>query len=118
MLSRRGLITGLISLVAAPAIVRAESLMPVQCFALDAREDLFTWDPEGGRLTYGDLTPTVASELEATLRRLFIPHEVVALYRQNPLLALLLKNVPCRETGNALGRFSVVPPYSHPFGLK
>lgn len=30
MLSRRGLITGLISLAAAPAIVRASSLMPVK----------------------------------------------------------------------------------------
>lgn len=30
MINRRGLITGLISLVAAPAIVRASSLMPVK----------------------------------------------------------------------------------------
>lgn len=30
MLSRRGLITGLISFVAAPAIVRFESIMPVK----------------------------------------------------------------------------------------
>jgi hypothetical protein len=30
MINRRGLITGLISLVAAPAIVRAGSLMPVK----------------------------------------------------------------------------------------
>lgn len=29
MISRRGLITGLVSLVAAPAVVRAQSLMPV-----------------------------------------------------------------------------------------
>jgi hypothetical protein len=33
MLSRRGLITGLISFVAAPAIVRASSLMPVRAIA-------------------------------------------------------------------------------------
>ena len=32
MLNRRGLITGLISLVAAPAIVRASSLMPVKVY--------------------------------------------------------------------------------------
>ena len=31
MLSRRGLITGLVSLVAAPAIVRVSSLMPIRC---------------------------------------------------------------------------------------
>ena len=33
MIHRRGLITGLISLVAAPAIVRAASLMPVKVLA-------------------------------------------------------------------------------------
>ena len=32
MLNRRGLITGLISFVAAPAIVRAASLMPIKVF--------------------------------------------------------------------------------------
>lgn len=35
-LSRRSLITGLISLVAAPAIVRAGSLMPVKLMMTDA----------------------------------------------------------------------------------
>lgn len=35
MISRRGLITGLVSFVAAPAIVRAASLMPVKAFELD-----------------------------------------------------------------------------------
>ena len=34
-MNRRGFITGLISLVAAPAIVRAGSLMPVKTFVLD-----------------------------------------------------------------------------------
>lgn len=32
MISRRGLITGLISLAAAPAIIRASSLMPVKTY--------------------------------------------------------------------------------------
>jgi hypothetical protein len=32
LLTRRGLITGLVSLVAAPAIVRASSLMPVKAW--------------------------------------------------------------------------------------
>lgn len=36
--SRRGFITGLISLVAAPAVVRAGSLMPVRGDVLDWRE--------------------------------------------------------------------------------
>lgn len=35
ILSRRGLITGLVALVAAPAIVRASSLMPVSSIAHD-----------------------------------------------------------------------------------
>lgn len=35
MLNRRGLITGLVSFVAAPAIVRAASLMPVKAITLD-----------------------------------------------------------------------------------
>jgi hypothetical protein len=34
-MNRRGFITGLISLVAAPAIVRAGSLMPVKSYLLD-----------------------------------------------------------------------------------
>lgn len=36
MLSRRGLITGLVSLIAAPAIVRVESLMPVKAVPISA----------------------------------------------------------------------------------
>jgi hypothetical protein len=35
MINRRGLITGLISLAAAPAIVRIESLMPVKVMKAD-----------------------------------------------------------------------------------
>lgn len=36
MTSRRGFITGLVSFVAAPAIVRVSSLMPVKVYSLDA----------------------------------------------------------------------------------
>lgn len=35
MINRRGLITGLISLAAAPAIVRVESLMPVKVIRIE-----------------------------------------------------------------------------------
>jgi hypothetical protein len=42
MISRRGLITGLISLAAAPAIVRASSLMPVKIMEPIAA---FEWSP-------------------------------------------------------------------------
>ena len=41
-LSRRSLITGLISLVAAPAIVRVSSLMPVKAMEPEAA---FEWSP-------------------------------------------------------------------------
>lgn len=40
MISRRGLITGLVSFVAAPAIVRAASLMPVKAFDVDAEWEM------------------------------------------------------------------------------
>lgn len=40
MINRRGLITGLISLVAAPAIVRASSLMPIKAY-----HDDVVWGP-------------------------------------------------------------------------
>lgn len=39
MISRRGLITGLISFVAAPAIVRVSSLMPVKVLVPDLNEE-------------------------------------------------------------------------------
>jgi hypothetical protein len=39
LISRRGLITGLAAFVAAPAIVRATSLMPVKSFALEQWTD-------------------------------------------------------------------------------
>jgi hypothetical protein len=47
LLSRRGLITGLASLVAAPAIVRASSLMPVKAWAPEVLTDfdLFKYGP-------------------------------------------------------------------------
>lgn len=46
MINRRGLITGLISFVAAPAIVRAESLMPVKAVKLPIFHigDIVTFD--------------------------------------------------------------------------
>lgn len=36
MISRRGLITGLVSLVAAPAIVRVTSIMPVKSYEVNS----------------------------------------------------------------------------------
>lgn len=64
-MDRRGLITGIISLIAAPAIVRAGSLMPVKSILLPAKDPLaklvhtlsVEWDgdaPDGYRLFIGE----------------------------------------------------------------
>lgn len=42
--NRRQLITGLISLMAAPAIVRASSLMPVKAFVLPDHREMRTFE--------------------------------------------------------------------------
>jgi hypothetical protein len=44
-INRRSLITGLISFVAAPAIVRAGSLMPVKLMT-PLMPDVFSWGPQ------------------------------------------------------------------------
>lgn len=80
MLSRRGLIGSLISLAAAPAIVRASSLMPIKAMLSDAellqlrlnaayavaRENM-------NRQLYGDLVDIT--------RKAFAPRLFVQLYR-------------------------------------
>lgn len=43
-LSRRGLITGLVAFAAAPAIVRAENLMPVKKFEQQVLRIIFPYD--------------------------------------------------------------------------
>lgn len=49
MLSRRGLITGLASLLAAPAIVRAESLMPIKSVPAEwVRAATWVWEGTPG----------------------------------------------------------------------
>lgn len=46
-MTRRSLITGLISLVAAPAIVRVSSIMPVRPWHAPTIEELYNyWNPE------------------------------------------------------------------------
>lgn len=51
MINRRGLITGLISLVAAPAIVRATSLMPVK--AIKTGAEIWEEMVQGVSIDYG-----------------------------------------------------------------
>ena len=74
MLNRRSLITGLISLVAAPAIVRATSIMPIK--ALPAVEDLDT-------LARKQLADSLYGDLILT-RQALVPRLFVQIYRAGP----------------------------------
>lgn len=58
MIHRRGLLTGLISLVAAPAIVRASSLMPVRSFGIVSIDPL---------IIHPDLGPEMMALLQARM---------------------------------------------------
>lgn len=69
--SRRGFITGLISLVAAPAIVRAGSLMPVKAIIITPYEHWITRISRERALTpdlYGDSPAMQALRLLAEAR--------------------------------------------------
>jgi hypothetical protein len=61
MINRRGLITGLISFVAAPAIVRATSIMPVKAMRAESWFDAVA----------ADLSPDRLEELRAMINREF-----------------------------------------------
>lgn len=63
-MDRRQLITGLISLVAAPAIVRAGALMPVKRYVIPVRTRFiimgYTWDPRvPGRILDACIGPQI-----------------------------------------------------------
>ncbi len=75
--SRRSLITGLISLVAAPAIVRAASLMPVK--AMDLGADF-----------YIDGVPVYYDQLVDVTRKAFVPRLFVSIKLADPLIFGLL----------------------------
>ena len=73
-MNRRGFLGGLISLIAAPAIVRVENIMPVHAFTegvVPAKE--------------------LYAELMATARRAFVPRLVVDIYKSTPLLSMLME---------------------------
>lgn len=78
MITRRGLLRGLSIAVAAPAIVRAASLMPVKALAF---------------LDDGTFMPTypgsVAAELAVITRKAFIPRVFVQIYQATPLMSAL-----------------------------
>ena len=75
ILERRKFLTGLASLIAAPAIVRVSSLMPVRGIIQDIEPTLL-------------MPADLYAELAAVTRRAFVPRLYVQLYKTNPLLAL------------------------------
>lgn len=52
MLNRRGFIGGLLALVAAPAIVKATSLMPVKALITESKEPFVITGADGTRYRY------------------------------------------------------------------
>jgi len=64
MLSRRGFLGGLL---AAPAIVRAGSLMPVKALPLVGTEEVFIWNDNG--IIKASFGPAWIAEIEAAARR-------------------------------------------------
>lgn len=79
--SRRGFITGLVSLLAAPAVVRASSLMPVSGAKLIIPPDY----AELARITREAFLPNVVT----SPRRVFVSRETVDLYQGGPSLAFI-----------------------------
>ena len=74
--SRRGFITGLISFVAAPAVIRTIDLMPV-------KQPIITVIP----VTNGG---TGYVEITEVMRRAFIPKLYAQIYAQHPIMGKLI----------------------------
>jgi hypothetical protein len=70
-LSRRGLLGGLIGIIAAPAIVRATSLMPVKALEQEIGFDALLGP--GDRAPYLASANDLAARLQAVTRRAFLP---------------------------------------------
>lgn len=87
MLDRRGFLTGLFSAFAAPAIVRASSIMPVKVMPTLAglEEEL---QAEMGNLPNAS---ALQAELSAVVRRAFVPRLLVQIYQASPLTSALLE---------------------------
>jgi len=92
MLTRRSVLGGVLGLLAAPAIVRASSLMPVRMWLDDAP---FDWSGFYSLILPGAgeaYVPFDWSESAAIIRKAFIPQLFVHLYRESPVLTLLTKS--------------------------
>jgi hypothetical protein len=65
--SRRSLITGLVSFLAAPAVVRAASLMPVKALPVESNMVQSGWIGYGGGFTVESIDPKMAALLQARI---------------------------------------------------
>ncbi|HWS65680.1 MAG TPA: hypothetical protein VN325_23210 [Steroidobacteraceae bacterium] len=94
MTTRRGFITGLGALfIAAPAIVRVASIMPVRAFDLDLTD--YDAIEQELRAMSGGIEHSVRDafgELVSVTRMAFVPRLFVEVYRASPLLAELQGN--------------------------
>jgi hypothetical protein len=101
--SRRSFITGLAALVAAPAIVRAASLMPVK--AMPTAEELYRLRmDEAYRITRENLSRSLYGDLVSATRRAFVPRLHVQIYQADTMLDALMKHTRatvCFEPGTA-----------------
>jgi hypothetical protein len=86
--SRRGFISGLGALfVAAPAIVRASSLMPVKSISV---EDFLRYRMEEAyRITRDSISENLYGELTQITCEAFLPGPYVQIYQESLLLAAL-----------------------------
>lgn len=90
MTTRRGFITGLISLVAAPAIVRASSLMPVKVLPPDDLLDLLKRriaDVEAE--AFRNIRNNLYGELTEITQKSFVPRLMEQVHDQTPILQVL-----------------------------
>jgi hypothetical protein len=92
LIPRRAFLTGILSTLAAPAVVRATSIMPVKALPLN-------WLDEAYRITKAELDDRlygnyVWSDLIVMTRQAFVPRLFVQMYDANPTLAALMEPLP------------------------
>lgn len=87
MTSRRAFLTGLGSIICAPAIVRASSLMPVKAYSFTTVYEDF------GRITSVTMVNGgagyVAGDFFTITRKAFVPHLYQQIYDSEPLLDMM-----------------------------
>jgi len=89
-LSRRYFLTGLSAgVIAAPAIVRAASLMPIKALEREIGFDALLGP--GDRAPYLTSLEEMMARLQSVTRRAFLPRLNVQLYQSRPFLSAMLQ---------------------------